>query len=64
MISDVPTTLTLPHIFRDGRAGKYWITDGADLDGPFDDYSDAAVHLVSSRSTPFPQQLLILESNP
>lgn len=36
--------LTFPHIFRDGRANKHWIANGRDLDGPFDNYEDAAEH--------------------
>ena len=33
--------LTFPHVFQDGRAGKWWILDGRDIDGPFEDRADA-----------------------
>lgn len=34
-----------PHVFRDGRLGKYWIALAGDIDGPFDTPEDAQANL-------------------
>jgi hypothetical protein len=34
-----------PHVFKDGRAGKFWLALPGDLDGPFDTREDAQATL-------------------
>lgn len=46
MNPDRAHTLFEPHVFKDGRDGKYWIALPNEIDGPYDDRADAEQNLA------------------